>query len=180
MKRFFCFTVLVIALSIPYLVFAQNGEKEHEVKGEQTKPEKMASDLWSEIQGAKYQENWKTWPGKGKMYKGTHPHGALLSTYVNDTAFGAVQKKENELPYGSIIIKENYMPDKKLGAITVMQRIEGFNPDAGDWFWVKFAPDGNPMTMEKDGMAMTLAGKVPGCIGCHQASTGGIKFIMTQ
>ncbi len=180
MKKFICFTVLVIALSIPYFAFAQNGEKEHEVKGELSKPEIMASNLWSEIQDAKYQENWKIWPGKGKMYKGTHPHGAFLSTYVNDTAYKAVQKKEKELPYGSIIIKENYMPNKKLGAITVMQRIEGFNPDAGDWFWVKFAPNGKPMTMDMNGMAMTLAGKVPGCIGCHQASTSGTKFIMTQ
>ncbi|MEX1000236.1 MAG: cytochrome P460 family protein [Thermodesulfobacteriota bacterium] len=180
MKKFFYFTVLVIALSIPYFAFAQNGEKEHEVKGELSKPEIMASNLWSEIQDAKYQENWKIWPGKGKMYKGTHPHGAFLSTYVNDTAYKAVQKKEKELPYGSIIIKENYMPNKKLGAITVMQRIEGFNPDAGDWFWVKFAPNGKPMTMDMNGMAMTLAGKVPGCIGCHQASTSGTKFIMTQ
>ena len=114
------------------------------------------------------------------MYKGTKPHGAFLSTYLNKEAYAGIEKKEKELPYGSIVVKENYMPDKKLGAVTVMSRVKDYNPDAGDWFWVKFAPDGKPITMEKDGKTMNLAGKVPGCIGCHQASSGGIKFIMTQ
>lgn len=140
---------------------------------------KMAGELWGKIQSDNYQKSWRTYPGKGTMYKGTHPHGAFLSTYVNDSASAALAKKKKELPYGSILIKENYMPDKKLGAITVMERIEGYNPEAGDWFWVKFAPDGKTITMEKDGMTMTLAGKPGGCIGCHSASASGIQFIMT-
>jgi len=140
----------------------------------------MASKLWSKLQSDNYTANWKTWPGRDKMYKGTPPHGALLTTYLNNKAYNAIEKKEEELPYGSILVKENYMPDKKLGAVTVMSRVKDYNPDAGDWFWVKFAPDGKPLTMEKDGKSMTLAGKVPGCIGCHQSSTSGTKFIMTQ
>lgn len=143
-------------------------------------PAKMASDLWNKIQGDKYRENWKLWPGKGKFYEGTEPHGMLLTTYVNEAAYNAVEKKEKELPDGSIVIKENYMPDKTLGAITVMQKIQGYNPEAGDWFWVKFLPDGNPEMAEMDGKSMPVAGKFPMCIACHQASTGGIRYIMTK
>ena len=33
------------------------------------------------------------------------------------------------------------------------------NPDAGDWFWVKYAPDGKALK----------EGKPAGCIGCHGA-----------
>lgn len=140
---------------------------------------KMASELWASIHDDNYRRNWKYWPGKGNLYKGTEPHGALLTTYLNDTAYEAADKKAEELPYGSIVIKENYMPGNKIGAITVMKRVEGYNPEAGDWFWVKFAPNGEPLTTEMDGKTVTLAGKVKGCIGCHQASAGGIKFIMT-
>ncbi len=180
MKKFISLTVLVVALTIPYLVFGQNGTKEHEATGGPTKPEIMASELWNKMQADNYQKTWKMWPGRAAYYKGTKPHGALLTTYLNKEAYEAVKTKVKELPYGSIIIKENYMPDKMLGAITVMQKVEGFNPDADDWFWVKFAPDGKPITMEKNGMTMTLAGKVPGCIGCHQSSVSGTNFIMTE
>jgi len=143
-------------------------------------PSKMASDLWNKIQGDRYRENWKLWPGKGEFYKGTEPHGMLLTTYLNQAAYEAVEKKENQLPNGSIVIKENYMPNKTLGAITVMQKIEGYNPEGGDWFWVKFTPDGNPEIAEMGGKSMPVAGKVPMCIGCHQASNSGIRYLMTK
>lgn len=131
------------------------------------KAEKMTGELWNKIQGENYRENWAMWPGKVAYYKGKEPHGVLLTTYVNDVAYESIENKEGMMPYGSIIIKENYMPDKTLGAITVMHKIEGFNPDANDWFWVKFGQDGKVMTMEMGGMTMKLAGKVPGCITCH-------------
>jgi len=138
-----------------------------------------AAALWEEMQSAHYRTNWHYWPGKGAMYKGTKPHGAFLTTYVNDVAYDAIVHKRGSLPYGSIVVKENYMPNKKLGAITVMKKVPGFNPSAGDWFWVKFAPDGKPMTMEKGGMKMTLAGKVPGCIACHGARSSN-DYIYTS
>ena len=48
------------------------------------------------------------------------------------------------------------MPDKTLGAVTVMYRVNGYDPDAGDWFWAKYKADGS----------IAKAGKVAGCIGC--------------
>lgn len=101
--------------------------------------------------------SWKLWPGKGKLYKGQHPHGAFLTTYVNDGAAMALKNKSGQLPNGSIIVKENYTPEKKLDAITVMYRKAGYNPGAGDYFWLKYAADGTIQKM----------GKVKGCIECH-------------
>ncbi len=141
-------------------------------------PPEIAAELWSLIQTENYREHWKMWPGKEALYKGSRPHGALLTTYVNSTGYDAVVKKENQLPPGTIIVMENYMPDKTLGAILVMYNLPGFDREHGNWFWVKYAPDGKPMTMEKDGETMTLAGKVPDCIECHTASSSGIQFIM--
>ena len=107
---------------------------------------------------------WKLWPGKGKLYKGTEPHGALLTTYVNDVALKSIKDKKG-MKDGSIIVKENYMPDKMLAAVTVMYKVKGFNPEAGDWFWMKYAPDGKIEASGKTGM-------VDMCIGCHAKEKG--------
>ncbi len=102
-------------------------------------------------------QSWNLWPGKGKLYKGQHPHGAFLTTYVTGGALEAFNGKAGQVPHGEFIVKENYSPEKKLAAITVMYKKQGYNPAAGDWFWLKYQPDG---TIEKEGM-------VGGCIGCH-------------
>ena len=113
-------------------------------------------------------EEWPLWPGKDKLYKGTEPHGALLTTYVNESALGALKEKSGSLPAGSIIVKENYTPAKELAAVTAMYRVEGYNPQAGDFFWIKFFPDGK----------VDAAGKVESCIACH-SSAPGEDFLFT-
>jgi len=107
-------------------------------------------------------QGWALFPGKGKLYKGKHPHGALLTTYVNDVALNGIKNKVGTLKDGAIIVKENYMPDKTLGAVTVMYRVKGYDPEAGDWFWAKYKADGS----------IAKEGKVAGCIGCHTAVIG--------
>jgi len=104
-------------------------------------------------------QQWALFPGKGKLYTGKHPHGALLTTYVNDIALAGINDKVGTLANGSIIVKENYMPNKMLGAITVMYRVKGYDSEAGDWFWAKYAADG----------MIAKEGKVTGCINCHAA-----------
>ena len=67
---------------------------------------------------------WDMWPGKGKLYKGTEPHGALLTTFINNTASHSINNKKG-LSDGSIIVKENYTADKQFVALTVMYKIKG-------------------------------------------------------
>lgn len=63
------------------------------------------------------------------------------------------------MPYGAILVKENYGKDKKnLLAITPMYKVKGFNPEGDDWYWVKYEPDGKIVT----------EGKPKGCIDCHE------------
>ncbi|MCK5511788.1 MAG: cytochrome P460 family protein, partial [Thermodesulfovibrionia bacterium] len=57
----------------------------------------------------------------------------------------------------SIIVKENYAPNKKLIAITVMYKVRGYNPKMGDWFWVKY--DAN--------FDILAEGKIKDCLNCH-------------
>jgi hypothetical protein len=55
------------------------------------------------------------------------------------------------------MLKENYTPEKKLAAVTVMYKVKGYNPDGGDWFWVKYDPNYD----------ILAEGKVEGCLNCH-------------
>jgi hypothetical protein len=112
-------------------------------------------------------KNWDLWPGKGKLYKGKKPHGAFLTTYVNSIALGSIKAGE-VMAGGSIVVKENYTPEKKLAAVTVMYKVKGYNPEAGNWFWAKYGADGS----------VAKAGKVKGCINCHSARKGN-DFIFT-
>lgn len=105
-------------------------------------------------------QKWAFYPGKGKLYEGKHPHGALLTTYVSADALKAIEGKAGKFPDGAIIVKENYMADKTLDAVTVMYRVKGFDAEAGDWFWAKYSAKGN----------IDAAGKVGMCSGCHTAA----------
>lgn len=104
---------------------------------------------------------WELWPGKGRLYKGAAPHGALLTTFVNQAAYFSI-KNRSGMAYDSIIVKENYTADKKFDALTVMYRVKGYNPAGGDWFWAKYAPDGRVLA----------SGKVEACIDCHGKKKG--------
>ncbi len=102
------------------------------------------------------------WPGRVGMYKGQHPHGAWLTLSVNDKAMGALKEGEKVFPPGSIIAKENYTPEEKLAALTIMYKVKDYDPEHNDWFWAKYNYEGGKFAVDK-------AGKVPGCIDCHGA-----------
>lgn len=126
-------------------------------------PDTTGAAVWQYLQSWDYQTNWETWPGKGEFYTGQVPHGMLLTTYMNDIAYDALSSQAGRFPPGAIIVKENYMQDRTLAAVTTMYKVQGYNPGAADWFWVKHLPDG---TVDDGGMAQ---GRVRGCIECHAA-----------
>lgn len=65
------------------------------------------------------------------------------------------------MPYGSILVKENYARDKKtLLSITPMYKVRDYNPGAGNWFWAEYSPEGR----------IKAGGRVQSCIQCHSAS----------
>ncbi len=48
-----------------------------------------------------------------------------------------------------------------------MYKVKGFNPEAGDWFWAKYTPDGQ----------VQAAGKAEMCIKCHGAKKENDYFM---
>jgi hypothetical protein len=132
----------------------------HETQQAETQvplPGADAGKLYEYITKHKPYSRWQMWPGKGKLYKGTEPHGAFLTTYVNDTGSAGIGKSKT-LPEGTIISKENYGADKKFTALSVMYKIRGYNPAASDWFWAKYDADGKALA----------SGRVEACIKCHE------------
>ena len=127
-------------------------------------PDTTGAYVWTFIQDSNYRGTWKTWPGKGKFYEGRRPHGALLTTYLNPLALGAVNTKAGKMPDGATIVKENYEADSTLSSITVMRKFAGYNPDHDDWFFTKFSPSGE---VEHGPEGMALEGRVPMCESCH-------------
>ncbi|UOD35443.1 cytochrome P460 family protein [Deferribacteraceae bacterium V6Fe1] len=119
-------------------------------------PSPDAKSVWSYIKDVDYTK-WELFPGTTYMYKGQSPHGAYLTSFINKP--GSSSLSDSEFANGTIIVKENYMSDKKLAAITVMYKYKGYNQDAGDWFWGKYSPQGE----------VQASGKLPPCIGCHSA-----------
>lgn len=111
-------------------------------------------------------------------YAGNEPHGVILEQ--TETTL-SVQGET-----GTVIVKHNYMAQDEplsaeqvassqwmeyLDAVTVMFRREsGYNAEAGDWFWAKYLPDGS---LDRTPQGMPMAGRVPGCIQCHQNAEGG-------
>lgn len=129
-----------------------------------------AESLWRTMRNYR---SWASYPGLEGWQDGKSPHGKHLKYYINTTAARNPAAPGN----GAIIVKENYMArdPKSMGAITVMQKIRGYDPEDSDWFWVKYDPKGGVMTNPK---GMKLAGRVAkgmpqGCIACHSNAGGG-------
>jgi hypothetical protein len=130
---------------------------------DKTMVEAEAEAVWNELEQENYQDNWSLWPGTDAFYEGTRPHGALLTTYVNGRALDAINAEAGTMPPGAMVVKENYTPEKKLAAVTVMYKAAaGFDPDHNNWFWLKRLPDGE----------VAASGEVQSCIGCHSRKAG--------
>ena len=119
-----------------------------------------AAQLWTYIAVTNPYQGWAIWPGEEEVVPGVSPHGAFVRIYANAIAMKSLREGKTQLPDGAVLVKANYGKDKTtfLG-LTPMVKIKGYNPDAGDWFWVSYSPDGKA----------TAEGKVKSCIGCHEA-----------
>jgi hypothetical protein len=158
MKKAHIVLVSLLCLMLAFSVFVFTASTQAKMGTSMPKADGKA--LWDYLKKEHYAKSWQMWPGKKALYPGKEPHGAFLTTYVNKTAYRAIKGKKGQMPDGSIIVKENYTPDKKLGALTVMYKVKGYNSMAGDWFWAKYLPDGK----------IAVAGKVVACINCHSSA----------
>ena len=115
--------------------------------------------------------DYPAWPGLATqlgVVPSMAPHGPFAQYYVNSIAAA----DPATLPAGSIVIKRNLMTQdpNSIDSVTVMQRIAGYNPAGGDWFWMKLTASG---TVASNDAGVQLAGAVGPCIDCHTMAVGG-------
>lgn len=115
-----------------------------------------ASALWAYITKGSDYTKWDYWPDHQGLQEGSAPHAPQHKVFVNAAGLSAKKPPVNN---GAVIVKENIGNDNQLKALTVMLKVKGYNPDAGDWFWAKYSPTGE----------VAKSGKVEGCINCHSS-----------
>ena len=151
---------LFLLLTISLFVGCENDEGKSE-------DEKTAEDIWQEIQGY---SNWGQavdWSGVKASLDGTH--GNFVQIWLNQEALPSFEDSTSaDLPYGSISVKEGYSSSDgtSINTITVMKKIEGFDPYHGYWFWASFDPNGD----------VNKAGSISSCYNCHASGTDYIRF----
>ncbi len=123
-----------------------------------TKEEISAERVWQRVTEEYDYKQFPEWPGHEGIQPGQAPHGRLHQIYINPILYNALPAEDKIVPYGSIIFKENLNIDEERVAITVMVKVDGFDPEHNDWYWIKYTKDGEAVA----------EGKVDGCISCHE------------
>lgn len=91
--------------------------------------------------------------------EGNSVHGDDVRFYAN----GIVLADMKNLPNGSIVVKEGFHDDQgDLKAIIVMEKIDDFSDDSGDWFFSRFDPAGKASEINSKS-----------CIRCHRKADDG-------
>ena len=146
--------------------------------------QQFETKFWQFLIGNNYKQ-WAPGPSQdGDFFSGQVPHGALLKLYINRSAASDV----DGLQIGSVVVLENYRSDKSLKSISVMYRTEGFNPNANDWYWIEYNPDGSVVEDDSSGsddstvssmleveVSTNQKGRSASCIACHNEA-GGSDF----
>lgn len=133
-------------------------------------PDEFYQAFWKHLnkQDSPYRK-WGSLPGRNGIREGEAPHGEFVRSYANKTA----TDDPKGLPYGSILVTENYEKDKKtVKDITVMYRSKGSDPQHGDWYWLDYRPDGGIARTTAKAGNKAIAGKVASCIECHSKAKG--------
>lgn len=138
-----------------------------------------AGQLWQEMQD-------RNLAGEGAVqafpYPGTDSRGMMLETFYTDATIGdhtgALVIKRNYGPQGVTVDQVLGSPGDHLAAVTIMfRRAEGYAPDAGNWFWAKYLPDGS---LDQTPEGTPIAGRAQGCISCHSSADGGDHLFTTD
>jgi len=126
-------------------------------------------EFWTYVTKTDDYTKWGFIPGHEGIIPGRSPHGKFVRILANDLALQSLGQGK-PLPPGSMIVKENFDGDQKtLLAVTPMYRVQGYNPEGGDWFWAKYGPQGQ----------VQAEGKLNGCLNCH-ASAKDRDWVFTR
>lgn len=144
-------------------------------------PYGRATDLLLADDLALWLEERTTWPGlagAATFLEGSGPHGAHVVLRASSIA----AQRPDTLASGAILVLETHTSTEggALSSFVAMQRVEGYDPTRGDWFWAAYDAGGALVT---DGEGVPLAGRVgandpASCSGCH--ASAGDDFVFSN
>lgn len=117
--------------------------------------EELADELWAAVDGYESWSQVSPWDG---VQPSESVHGDYVQIWFNGTAtadFGGT------IGDGGISVKKAYGAadgSDPVGVITVMYKVDGYDPDNGDWFYARYTDDG---------VAEVTGGAETPCAACH-------------
>lgn len=169
MRRTYLVALFVLGLALMSGALVMAEDADHSAPNVVQGPGGSGPELLDFIINESPYTGWGTFPADrwndfGGYLQSGAPHGATVRIFANDVALDGIATDEFDgtLPYGSIVVKENFMgtvdDPGEVAALTVMYKLQGFNVEGGEWFWLKAAGDGS---------AIDLEGAPEGCVNCH-------------
>ena len=136
-------------------------------------PEEFYDTFWRYLvkKDAAY-NTWKALDHEPPNDEIVNPHGTVSRTYANEVA----AKDAENLPFGSILVREDYDDKRKRQSISVLYRVKDYDKEHGNWYYLRFTETGAIM---KGQDTKPLAGKVASCIECH-AKASGKDFVFSN
>jgi len=150
-------SALAVTALLPACLAGCNRQVEEPLLAPLEADEISGERLWERIASESDYTSYAFWPGHEGERPGQAPHGVIHRIYVNRTLLEGLPAADLKAPAGSIIVKDNLDASGNLGAITVMAKVPGFDPENGDWYWARYTPDGTA----------AAAGSLQSCIVCH-------------
>lgn len=108
------------------------------------------------LNSERYRETWELLPGTFPLHEGSEGHGALLTTYADPVAIGALERAALSMPPGAAIAVEDYLPDSTLSTVSVMVWVPDSDGRSGEWRFARFGSAGE-----------IEAGSMDSCRSCH-------------
>jgi hypothetical protein len=100
-----------------------------------------------------------------------HPLPAYVKYYVNEKGMSDIDNP----PDGSIFVKEQFDEDKNIIGLTVMKKIDGYDPENKDWYWAIADTDARITNAGKLNSTWTSS-----CITCHKKGDGGDDLLFVN
>lgn len=124
-------------------------------------------------------EEWEHAPGWPDVHAGCEgSHAPFVEIWLNDVAFAAFDGATDvkSLPDAAALVLQVYSDvGETPGTLMAMRKVEGLDPDNGDWFWGAFDPEGEVLA---SGSPIDPVGgpSVAECVSCHQTGADFVRF----